>query len=75
MNTYAYTREDLEDFADKVKACTIKAFEKSKKADDWCAAYTIILRKKTVFNTISDLFKKEKQSEDGHYIIVVKKVN
>lgn len=43
-------------------------------ADDYCASHTIILRKKRIFRTISDLFTNAEESKKSNYIIVVSKV-
>jgi hypothetical protein len=45
----------------------------SKIADEWCTTHTVILKKKSIFRTISNLFLNA-ENADTRYYIVVKKV-
>jgi len=81
MFTYSQDYKYSEDFADGVKASVLAALVKEKIikediAEDWCENHTIILKKKTIFKTISDKWFKEASLKDseGDYVIVVKKV-
>lgn len=72
---YYVTKEDLEVNADLCKVTILRelvaeGLMDEKIADKWCAAHTVILRKKNLFRTISKLFKKEEESEGLLYIVV-----
>ena len=79
MWTYTYTQENLEETADAVKteilrALTVEGKFTGEEADEWCKTHTIIFRKKNIFQTISNLWRKSTEIENGFYIIVVKQV-
>jgi hypothetical protein len=73
---YTHSHTDLEDNADFVKMVTINAlvhdgYLTNEEGEEWCKHNTIILRKKSIFRTISDLWKKTKESKDSlHYLVV-----
>ena len=78
LSMYSVTNSDLEEFADNVKAMVCTALVKDKlltplSGEDWAKEHTIILRSKTIFHTISDLWKKEKES-DNFIMMIVKSV-
>lgn len=78
MYVYSMSQEQMEESADGVKTAIIEALEREGKfteveADEWCQTHTVVFRKKNIFQTISNLWKKASAS-DGFYIIVVKKV-
>ena len=73
-----YTQTDLEQVADSVKIAIVKAMVTEKiltleQAEEWCQNHTVLFREKTLFRTISNLWKKE-VSQD-YYLIVVKSVD
>lgn len=76
---YYVTQEDLEINADLCKVTILRELVADGLidegiADDWCATRTIILRRKNIFRTISELFKKEKESKGLIYIVVKQKL-
>ena len=76
MNTYIYTKEDLEDNYDEIKVIVANAIAyhfhlNGDEIDQWCKNNTIILKKKNIFRTISDFWKKEKESQSGLYAKIV----
>ena len=77
MLMFNLTKEDMEDDADDTKVIILKALVRdnllsSSVADKWAESHTIILRKKNIFRTLSDKFKKEGEEETTHYLLVVK---
>ena len=77
MDVYSFTTEDIEEIADTVKAIVVGALLKDKfisdgtKADEWCKSHTVIVTKKSIFRTISKLWKDTKEI-DGFGLVVVK---
>jgi len=72
------TQDQLEEQADTIKLAIMKSLVSEGKftdaeADEWCKYHTVIFRRKNIFQTISDLWKKEKESA-GLYAIVVKQL-
>jgi hypothetical protein len=77
INTWNMTQENMEDTADMVKAIVAEAMVgdgllPAEVADAWCASHTVIMRKKSIFRTISDLWKKAEESQKGMMLMVVK---
>lgn len=77
MNVYSFTKEDLEENYDSAKTAIIDVLVKEgyleyEEAEEWCRTHTVILRKKNVFRTLTNLWEKAKQSSTGYYILVVK---
>lgn len=73
---YNMTVNELEDVADTVKVAILKSLVRDGKfnaeeAEDWCKQHTVLLKKKSVFQTISNLWKNESEI-DGFVIKVVK---
>ena len=71
------TIDELEDFADDIKAAVVGALVREDiipedDADEWCAEHTVIFRKKSFFRTISRLWK-DAPSADGLYIIIMER--
>jgi len=69
-------RRGSEKEADFVKTVILKRLVKDgllgeEEADTWCASHTIILRKKSLFRTISSAWDKKEEIVDGYYYIVV----
>jgi len=78
IDSYEYTRESLEDLADVIKRIVVEALVEDdylvdKEADEWCKNTTILLRKKSFFQTISNLWKKEESAKNGFIFIIVSK--
>lgn len=70
-----YTDSDLEVLADQIKAVVIdelvvEDFLSKDIADQWCADHTVLFRKKAVFRTITNWWRKEKAQR---CLVVVKK--
>lgn len=77
METYNFCKEDLEENYDSAKVAVIRSlvlegYMDSEEAEEWCRTHTIILRRKNVFRTLSNLWQKTEKSKSGHYILVVK---
>lgn len=78
MKFYQYSHEQLQDVADTVKVSVLTALVTEKlidelKADAWAANHTILFLEKTIWRTLTTLWKNEKETEN-HYVTVVKKV-
>lgn len=74
-----FTKSQLEEHSDIVKIVVLESLvaEKmltEKEADQWAKTHTILLRKKSFFRTITDLWSKEKEIDERECIFVVKKV-
>ena len=72
---YSLMASEIEDIADTVKACVLRALAsdgliEEQAADNWAAVHTVIVRKKTVFRTLTSLWR-DMQETDGLYYIVV----
>jgi hypothetical protein len=58
-----------------VAGAIAKSFELDlQKVDEWCQNHTVVLRKKSIFRTISDSFTKAEEFTKGFIISIVKKV-
>ena len=73
---YTHSHTDLEDHADFVKMVTVTAlihdgYLTEVEGEEWCKHNTIILRKKNIFRTISNLWKNTKELKDSLYFLVV----
>ena len=74
---FSFTHEELETYIDNIKPVIVVGLVKSglldaDDADKWCEEHTVLLRKKSLFRTISDKWKKDEETK-GNYVIVVKK--
>jgi len=79
IETVSYTKEEFEDVLDSAKAVVAGAIAEEfgidmEKMDEWCKTHTIKLCKKSIFHTISDLWEKEKGTEESRSIRVVEVV-
>ncbi len=77
MEVYNLTKDELEDFADNVKVVILKALVIDKLipeeiADEWSSSHTVIHRRKSIFRTISNLWKNEKEDPNKDYLTAVK---
>ncbi len=73
---FQYTTSDIEDNADILKAIILKALVcdgllDAEEADGWAVAHTLIIRKKSIFRTLSERWKKEEERDHQWYWIVV----
>jgi len=76
VRTYNLTVSEMEDFMDSAKASVLKAMVKEdvfdmEEAEEWSKTHTIILRQKTIFRSITNVWKEEEEVA-GDYILVVK---
>jgi len=72
-------KEILEDIIDTAKTQIIAALIKKKlltvtEGEDWCENHTIILKKKSLFKTVSDKWFNTKEETENAVLLVVKKV-
>lgn len=76
---YMITKEDLkrveEDAAETAKVAIMDALVSEKilekeAAEEWCRTHAVILRKKNIFRTISNLWSKQEESDRNFYIVV-----
>lgn len=79
IETYTYTKAELEDNADVAKTAIVKAlitegFMKIDDAEEWCKTHTVIIKKKPFFRTITDLWIKKKEDDNRFYYTVVKDI-
>lgn len=73
---WKHTKEGLEEDLDVVKVSVLKVLVRDglldvKTADKWCEEHGIILLKKTMFRSISNLWRDDKVSVNNHFIHVV----
>ena len=76
MQLYNLTKEQMEDWFDHVKASVLVSLVREgaldeEWADRWAESHTLLLRRKSIFRTITDKWSKEKES-DKLFILVVK---
>ncbi len=76
MYEFSMTSEELEETADIAKVLVLSALVKDglidkEKADEWAAATTFVHRKKTIFRTLTDKWKNEKEVLGKYYLIIV----
>ena len=78
MEVMTYTKEQLEEYSDQVKIAVMQSIVNEKimekeQADDWCSNHTVILRKRSIFRTLTEKWLKSKK-ERGDFILVVKRI-
>ena len=78
IEMYSMDTSRLEDYIDTAKITILTALASegvmtTEDADVWAESHAVILRKKSIFRTISDKWK-NKKADDSHYFIVVKKI-
>jgi hypothetical protein len=76
IQTYNFSQTEAEDFMDKTKSVVMSALVKEgvleyEEAEEWSKTHTVILRKKTIFRTITNIWT-EATEIDGSYLLVVK---
>ena len=76
INTWQLTQDEMESWMDSTKVSIIHSLVTEglmdwEEADEWAATHSIVLRKKNIFRTLSDTWKKQEEV-DGYYILVVK---
>jgi hypothetical protein len=79
MEMMTYTKESLEEYSDQVKIAIMTSLVSEKileqeAADEWCANHTVILRKKSIFRTLTDKWLKS-EKERGDFILIVKRTS
>ncbi len=77
MEMYSYTRSDLEDTFDSVKVAILLALikedvVKAEAAEEWAKTHTVIVREKSFFRTLTDLWGKEGTTTSRFTILCVK---
>lgn len=75
LDMYSLTKMDMEEQAETIKLTIFKALVRDgvidfDVADKWCQTHSVILTKKTIFKTISNLWEK-KDSSGGYFYSVV----
>lgn len=78
MLVYRYTKDELEDFADKVKASVLKTLSEEtimtqEVADEWCKSHTLVVRDHNRFYSFLDKMM-GKEPAKTFFIITVKEV-
>lgn len=78
MEAYRFMKEELEDYIDDAKVAflaslVVEGVIDKDVADKWCASHTIVLKSKSIFRTITNLWSKATHYNDGFYFVVVKK--
>lgn len=79
MYVFSMTNEEMEDSADSVKAAILCALVKDGLieegvAESWAERTTVLHRKKSIFRTLSDKWRKaETKAGDYYYIVVSRK--
>ncbi len=77
MEVMTYTKEQLEEYSDQVKIAVMQSLVNEEvlskdDADVWCENHTVILRKRSLFRTLTEKWLKSTK-EKGDFILVVKK--
>lgn len=77
MEMYSYTRSDLEDTFDSVKVAILLALIKedvikAEAAEEWSRTHTVIVREKSFFRTLTNLWGKEGTKTSRFTILCVK---
>lgn len=73
MQAYTYTNEDLEEEADILKGAVVQALVvegllEYKVADAWCAEHAPKIKRRSVFRTLSDWWRKS--NNQRHWVMV-----
>lgn len=79
MYTYTFTNEQLEETLDTSKIIVLKSLIKEgmidmDRAEDWCKNHTVLVKEKSFFRTISNLWRNTKKSSDSLVLIIVKRI-
>lgn len=79
MEIFSYGQSDLEDNFDNVKSAILVALAKEgvieeTVAEEWSKTHTIIVRKKSFFRTLTNLWWKEKDNIAGQFTILCVKL-
>jgi hypothetical protein len=77
MDMFHYTKEDVENEADSIKAIIVDALIKDglldkEDGEEWAVNHTIVLRKKSIFRVLSDIWQREKESNTYLFLVVSK---
>ena len=78
MTMFHVTIDEMEDDADHVKIMVMDALVKDgliprDVAEAWAEHNTVIIRRKSIFRTLSDKWRKEKVEQGKMYYLVVKR--
>ena len=76
MYTFNHTQESLEEVADTIKVSVVRAMKDEglltfEQAEEWTAQHTVIMRKKSLFRTLSTFWNKTKEEKDHYYFLCV----
>ncbi len=79
MEMYSYSQSTLEDCYDSAKVAVLMALAEEgvieeTVAEEWSKTHTIIIRKKSFFRTLSNLWRKEKDNTLGQFSILCVKL-
>jgi len=77
IETYTYTKSELEESCDVAKTAIVQALVKEgmldeTEAEQWCKTHTIMIRNKPFFRTLTDRWRKHKEDTTKFYYTVVK---
>ena len=77
LEMFQYTTSDIEDMADVLKAILLKALVSdglliAELAEEWAVTHTLIIRKKSIFRTLTDRWLNVAEKEHAWYWLVVK---
>ncbi len=80
MDVYNLTKEDMDETADNVKVAILRSLVNEgliakEAADEWAKLHTVITAKKSLFRTLSDLWRKEANDTAKMYWVVVKRTD
>ena len=75
MSVYSLTAEEIEELADVIKVSILRALIKGglieeQAADDWAITHTVITRRKTIFRTLTTLWKNTEEIDGLYYLVV-----
>jgi len=73
---YSFTHSDLEENADFIKTVIVKSLIEDgllpeKEAEEWCKNHTLVIKTKSIFRTISELWNESEEATDGYFYYIV----
>ena len=77
VESWTFTRANMEDLADDIKAIVVSGLVREKMLNDesgneWCKSHTIIIREKSFFRTLFEKVIKSDEKDNMGFIIVKK---
>ncbi len=77
-NNFLISNSELEDKFDEIKILVLQGLIKEKivnktEANEWAETHSFVVRKKSVFRTLSDKWKNEKVEESSYTISLIQK--